>query len=81
MTESEVRARLQTVFRSVFDNDSIVLADEMTANDVDGWDSLTHVDLIVGAEKAFAVKLATKDVKRLANVGDFVKLLTLKIGG
>jgi acyl carrier protein len=56
---SELRDRLQNVFRQVFDDPDMVLRDAMTADDVDGWDSLVHVDLMVAVENEFGVKFAT----------------------
>jgi acyl carrier protein len=81
MTESDVRDRLTDVFRDVFDDPSIVIADAMTAEDIDGWDSLTHVTLIVAAEKAFNVKFSTRDIQSLLNVGGFVALIRRKLPG
>jgi acyl carrier protein len=51
----------------------------MTADDVDAWDSLTHIDLIVAVEKAFRIKLSTSSVRGLKNVGDFIALITSKL--
>ena len=79
MTDAEVRGRLTDVFRNVFDNASLTIFDSMTAADVDGWDSLTHVTLIVAAEKAFGVKFSTRDIQSLQNVGGFVALIRKKL--
>jgi len=79
MTDAEVRERLTGVFRDVFDNASLTIFDSMTAADVDGWDSLTHVTLIVAAEKAFGVKFSTRDIQSLQNVGGFVALIRKKL--
>jgi acyl carrier protein len=81
MTDAEVRSRLAGVFRDVFDDPSIAIFDEMTAADVEGWDSLTHVTLIVAAEKAFDVKFTTRDIQSLQNVGGFVALIRKKLPG
>ena len=80
MTNSQIREKLTAVFRDVFDNDALAISDATTARDVDGWDSLTHVNLIVATEKAFGVTFTTKDVKGMANVGDFVTLIEKKLG-
>ena len=79
MTDTDLRDRLTSVFRDVFDDPSIAIFDEMTAADVDGWDSLTHVTLIVAAEKAFGVKFSTRDIQSLQNVGGFVALIRKKL--
>ncbi len=77
----DVRQELTTVMRDVFDDESITVRDEMTAKDVDGWDSLTNIDLVVAVEKHFKIKLTTKDVAGLKNVGELVKLVEQKTGG
>jgi len=79
MTDADLRDRLTSVFRDVFDDPSIAIFDGMTAADVDGWDSLTHVTLIVAAEKAFDVKFSTRDIQLLQNVGGFVALIRKKL--
>jgi acyl carrier protein len=79
MTDADLRDRLTSVFRDVFDNPSIAIFDRMTAADVDGWDSLTHVTLIVATEKAFDVKFSTRDIQSLQNVGGFVALIRKKL--
>ena len=79
MTDADLRDRLTSVFRDVFDDPSIAIVDGMTAADVDGWDSLTHVTLIVAAEKAFDVKFSTRDIQSLQNVGGFVALIRKKL--
>jgi acyl carrier protein len=81
MTDLEIRDRLTSVFRDVFDDPSIAIFDAMTAADVDGWDSLTHVTLIVAAEKAFKVKFSTRDIQSLQNVGGFLALIRKKLPG
>jgi acyl carrier protein len=67
--------KLQEVFRQVFSNPALVIADEMTAADVSGWDSLTHVRLVVAVEKAFQVRFKVSDLARLRCVGDLKALL------
>lgn len=79
MTDIEIRDRLTSVFRDVFDDPSITIFDAMTAADVEGWDSLTHVTLIVAAEKAFNVKFSTRDIQSLQNVGGFLALIRKKL--
>lgn len=76
----DVRAELTAVFRDVFDNEGIELKDETTAKDVDGWDSLTNIDLVVAVEKHFKIKLTTRDVAGLKNVGELIALVTKKLG-
>jgi acyl carrier protein len=65
---------LTSVFREVFDDDELVLKPEMTADDVDGWDSLAHIRLILSVQKAFGVKFSPVEMNRLKNVGDLIAL-------
>ena len=70
-----IQVRLTAIFRQVFDDDSIELFDEMTADDIDEWDSLTHITLIVAAEKEFEIRLNAAEIQRLKNVGGMIALL------
>jgi len=74
----DVRLELTSVFRNVFDDESLVLRDDMTAKDVRGWDSLTHVDLMVAVEKHFRIKVTTREVVSMKNVGELVQLVERK---
>ncbi|HEY2675433.1 MAG TPA: acyl carrier protein [Steroidobacteraceae bacterium] len=65
---------LTSVFREVFDDDDLELKPEMTADDVDGWDSLAHIRLILSVQKAFSVKFSPVEMNRLKNVGDLIAL-------
>jgi len=76
----DTREKLQEVFQDVFDDDEIEIAAETTADDIDAWDSLTHVQLIVAVEKAFGLKFSTVEVMKLKNVGEFIALIDKKIG-
>ena len=78
MDTALVKERLTSIFRDIFDDPSLELRDGMTAGEVEGWDSLTHIDLIVAVEKAFKIRLSTKEVRNLANVGDFLNLIASK---
>lgn len=75
MDEQEIYERLTKIFEDVFDEDAIKITPELTAKDVDGWDSLTHIRLMLTVEKAFKVKFSASEIGKLANVGDLVKLI------
>jgi len=70
---------LTEIFREVFDDDDIIISPEMTANDVDGWDSLSHVNLIVSIEARFKIKFTQKELLTFKNVGDLMKSIESKI--
>lgn len=72
------KEKLQEVFCDVFDEE-IKIFDEMTANDVEDWDSLMHIQLIIAIEKAFQVKFSAQEVAKIANVGEFIQLIDSKL--
>jgi acyl carrier protein len=78
--DDPILAGLTSVFREVFDDDELVLKPEMTAEDVDGWDSLAHIRLILSVQKAFGVKFSPVEMNRLKNVGDLLALTRSKKG-
>jgi acyl carrier protein len=81
MTEAEIYATLTQVFRDVFDDDEIVLSPGTTAEDIAGWDSQAHVNLVVAAEMKFGVRFRTAELESLHNVGEFVQLIAGKHKG
>ncbi|HXB96761.1 MAG TPA: acyl carrier protein [bacterium] len=72
------QTRLQKVFRDIFDEPALVLRRDMTAADVDAWDSLSHIALLAAVEKEFGVRFNLADVKGLKNVGDLMDVLEKK---
>ncbi len=76
----DTKSRLEEVFREVFDDEEIVITNEMTADDIEEWDSLTHVQLIVAVEEEFGCKFSTVEVMKLKNVGEFINLIDRKTG-
>jgi acyl carrier protein len=75
---AETLERIQSVFRDTFDDDGLVLRPEMTADDVEGWDSLMHINLIYAIEQEFKVRFTTAEVTSLKNVGDLITLVEKK---
>ncbi len=80
---NSVRDDFEAIFRDVFDDPALALRDDMTAADVDGWDSLMHINLIIAVEKHFGVRFATAEIAGMKaqgqNVGTFLRLLTTKL--
>lgn len=66
----DITEKLTDVFREVFDDDSIVLSDDMTADDVDAWDSMSHVNLIIAIEIAFGIEFKQSEIQNFDNVGE-----------
>ena len=75
MNEPQIYARLEEIFKDVFDEDSIAVTPELSAKDVDGWDSLTHIRLMLTVEKSFKIKFSAPEIGKLENVGDLVALI------
>jgi len=71
----EIRRRLNRVFQETFDDESIEIFDEMTAADLDEWDSLMHITLVVAVEKEFGLQLNAQEVGQLQNVGQMLRIL------
>ena len=79
MGSTDLIDRITPVFREVFHDDGLVITPEMTADDIDEWDSLSHIRLIVSHEIEFGVKFKTTELSDLRNVGDFIDLLKSKL--
>ena len=70
--------KLTTIFRQVFDDEAIVLNDQLTANDIGSWDSLSHMLMITRVEDAFSIKFSLREINKLKNVGVLIKLIESK---
>ena len=77
----EVMRRLTEVFQETFDDPGLELRDSMTAADVDEWDSLQHIVLVLAVEREFRIRLNPAEVGKLENVGRMIDLLQVKAGG
>ena len=75
MEKERVLKEVENIFRDILDEESLNLTRETTANDVDGWDSLTHIQLIVAIEKHFKVKFSSKEILSWKNVGELLDSL------
>jgi acyl carrier protein len=70
--------RLTQVFHAVFDDESIVVTEETTAHDVDDWDSVMHISLMVAVEKEFSMRLSAEEIGKQNKVGDLVDLIAAR---
>lgn len=75
VSREEIFERVTDIFRDVFDDDELVISDSTNSEDIEDWDSLEHIQLIVGMEKEFKVKFDIKTVNSLENVGQMVDLI------
>jgi len=71
--------RLNEIFREVFDDDDISVSPTTTANDVEGWDSLSHVNLIITVEARFNIRFSQKELLTFRNVGDLLNCIEGKL--
>lgn len=79
METNEILKKVEEIFRDVLDNEDIVLAENTTANDIEEWDSLSHVQLIVAIEKAFRIKFTSKEILSWNNVGEMIDCIAGKM--
>ena len=79
MERNDILAKVQEVFRDELEVEDLVLTDETTADDVEEWDSLSHVQLVVALEKAFGIKFTSREILSWDNVGDLVDCIAGKI--
>ena len=75
MTREEVYERLNKVFQEVFDDDSITVNDNTTADDIEDWDSFEHINLVVAVEEEFSFKIPMGKVVTMKNVGEMVDII------
>jgi acyl carrier protein len=79
MEKREISDKLTVVFRNILNNQALVLTGELTANDVDNWDSLTHMLIINEVEKEFSIRFKLKELNKMRNVGDMIDLIQSKL--
>ncbi len=79
MTSNEIIADLEPVFADILDVPDLHLSRETQASDVDGWDSLAHINLVTAVEKRYKVKFALGELQDLKNVGDMADLIVKKL--
>lgn len=78
MNESEIYQKMTPIFQEIFEEDDLVPVPNMTAHDVEEWDSLNHIRLIIAVEEFFNIKLSSAEVGNLKNVADFVSVIKTK---
>ena len=73
------KERLQEIVRDSFDDEELIIREDMSANDIEDWDSLAQINLIIAIEKEFKVKFNLEEVSSLKNIGEMLELLSKKI--
>jgi acyl carrier protein len=79
MEESEILKQLNEIFIDIIDNEEIRLTSGTTANDIDGWDSLTHIQLVVAIEKYYKIRFTSKEIQGWKNVGELIGSINNKL--
>ena len=79
MQKEALLPQIQEIFRDVLDDEEVILTESSTAEDVEGWDSLTHIQLIVAIEKQFKVKFTSREILSWKDVGELIDCLALKL--
>ena len=79
MKREEIFERLNNVFRDVFDDDTIVVTETTTSKDIEDWDSLEHINLVVAVEQEFGMKFNMNEVTTMKDVGDMVNIIISRI--
>lgn len=75
----EIIEELQVIFREIFDEEDLVISRDTVAEDIEDWDSLTHMQLIIEIEKRYGIKFTTAEIKKAANVGEFIDIIKGKL--
>ena len=79
MTHEEIMEIVRRIFREVFDDDTLEVNDSTNSSDIEDWDSLEHISLVISMENEFNLKFDLKEVNKLANVGEMVDLIASKL--
>ena len=80
LSKNEILASVAEIMRDVFDDDDLEISLDTTADDVEDWDSLSHIRLIVAVERKFNFKFKNSEIESLKNVGELVNLIATKVG-
>ena len=80
MTKEEIHNKANTVFKEVFKDDTLEIHEQMSAKDVEKWDSLNHLTLIATIEERFGIKFKLKELIAMKNVGDLLQIIASKTG-
>ena len=75
----EIIEELQEIFRGIFDDEELVISRDTTAEDIEDWDSLTHMQLITEIEKKFGFKFTTDEIVKASDLGEFIDIIEGKL--
>ena len=75
MTRAEIQNKIQSIFREIFYDDTIIINDETNAEDIEEWDSFNHINLVSAIESEFGIRFALGELQDLENVGNMIDLM------
>lgn len=79
MERNEIVEKIRTILKKVLKHENFIMSDDMSAKDVEGWDSLTHMVIITEIEKGLGVKFKLKELNKLNNMGSLIALIQTKL--
>nr|WP_296835408.1 acyl carrier protein [uncultured Marvinbryantia sp.] len=79
MTKANIYEKLTEIFRDIFDDDTIELQETTSSEDIDGWDSLEHINIVVAVEQTFSIKFTMDEVTGMKNIGEMVDIIMSKL--
>ena len=79
MDKNQILKEITTIFAEILDDDELVLTSSTIATDVEGWDSLSHVLLVVAVEKHFKIRFSSKEIQSWKNIGELIESVAVKI--
>ena len=74
-----MKEKLQEIFRDIFDDEGLIISEEMSAADIEDWDSLAQINLIIAIEQEFKVKFNLEEISQLKNIGEMINLIENKL--
>ena len=75
---SNIKDKVQEIFRDIFDEEELVISEETTADDIEEWDSLNHINIISAIEKEYKIKFALGELQAMKDVGEMIHLISVK---
>ena len=79
MNKENIFGSVQNIFREVFDEEDLIIGNETNSEDIEEWDSLNHINLVISIEKQFGIRFMTGELQLLKDVGEMIDLLDIKI--
>ena len=79
MDRKIIMEKIQDIFRDVFDDEELVVEDSTSSDDIEEWDSLSHIQLVVAVEKTFGLKLTSKEILSWEDVGEMADPIYAKL--